>query len=179
VAAAVDAEPTGRLLGPNESALAVVSGADVDERLAYAAVRTDEGTSTQQDEHHIVVGALDARSGDPLWTAMTELPREFASGGELSVVGADTEHVVCMLSLTGRATRTFIVDIATNEITWVRSGFVTVSSTDSAVIGMRDGADFEDFGPVQALAIDGSKPLWTRADLDVEGSIAQVAPGIV
>lgn len=165
-----DARPTVGLAGPASSTMGVVSLPGGGEQLVYAGSRTDQGTGTTQDDHHVAVTAVDAASGTELWTVTAPLPDGFADDTTITVTGADENHVLCSISTSGQLPQALVVNTATSTATWTEPGFQPIGLAGTRIIGFRISETYESSGPLQALAVDTLAPAWTRDDLDDPGN---------
>ena len=163
---APDALPTIGLTGPATSTMGLASLDGGGEWLLYAGSRTDQGTGTTQDDHHVAVTAVDTSSGTELWTVATPLPDGFADDTAITVTGADEHHVLCSVSTSGQLPRALVVDTSARTATWTEPGFQPIGLAVNRILGFRISETYESSGPLQALAVDTLAPAWTRDDLD-------------
>lgn len=175
---ALSAQPTIGLTGPATSTMGVARQPDGGEHLVYAGTRTDQGAGTQEDDHHIVVGTLDARSGGEQWTVTTPLPEGFADDTTISVTGADAGFVVCSVSAPSMLPRALVVNVSTRTAAWTEPGFQPLGLIGTMVIGMTLSETYESSGPLQALTADTLASAWTQPDLDDLGNKV-IAPHVI
>lgn len=163
---APDARPTVGLTGPASSTMGVASLPGGGEWLVFAGSRTDQGTGTTQDDHHVAVTAVDTSSGTELWTVAAPLPDGFTDDTTITVTGADEKHVLCSVTESGQLPRALVVDASARTATWTAPGFQPIGLAGNRILGFRIDETYESSGPLQALAVDTLAPAWTRDDLD-------------
>ncbi|UQI48942.1 PQQ-like beta-propeller repeat protein [Streptomyces sp. HU2014] len=146
------------------------------------AFATEEaGSGTYAGRRGITVVALEAGTGDTLWTREIALGKAGGGGEDVDptavprVVGADARHVLVASDAPGYSEVppvSVLLDTATGRVVWTDTDFEGVDLERSVAVGVRDDGDF-----VGRSTTDGAQ-LWKR-DLRLgEALTSDPGPGL-
>jgi outer membrane protein assembly factor BamB len=105
-------------------------------RLVWAGVHRIVGSGTQRDQFELVTGAVDASTGNQIWS--TKKPFDDIDTGKdayVRVVGADDTHVALAISYPDATESGAIVDARHGKITDTPTGFAPVGLDRGIVVG--------------------------------------------